>query len=102
MSMTDLKRISYMVSGVLTNIEKGEVSVDDQKALRRVMEELKVIDAHTNPISKEMRLVTESDVKLYCKSLRSQETAWSIGCAEVIEKLWHNVKLTDKKLVTTD
>lgn len=99
MALSDLRRISYVISGVLVDCEKGSgFNGDCKKALEKVMHDLKILDTQTHSVAVELEHVAEGEVMMYLKFLRAHESTWSNGCANALEKLWKNLKKVDKKL----
>lgn len=99
MALSDLKRLSYEISGVLVDCEKGDgFNSTCKKTLEKVMHDLKVLDNQTHSVATGLEHVAEGEVLMYLKFLRSHNSTWSTGCANAMEKLWNNIHKVDKKL----
>ena len=101
MALSELKRISYVVSGILVDVEKGEGFNAKSKAdLERVFHDLKVLDQQSTEICFEFESVEQVELERHLKELKARDNdPLAAVSVALLEKLWRNIKKVDKRLV---
>ena len=99
MALSDLRRLSYQVSTVLVDVEKGEgFTSESKKTLEKVIHDLKVMDQQTLGVSANVEHVPEGEVLMCIRMLKTHEAKWAANCALVMEKLLANAKTVDRRI----
>ncbi len=101
MGLSELKRIAYALTTIALDVEKGGgFTGKNLNTLNQAIKDLKVLDGQSTEASAEFEYVDGGQVKALIKQLRERECdPTAADSADVLEKLWRNVKKVDKTLI---